>query len=123
MNISQTKEVRIMVGYLNQVEEEAITKLKTLLIQKLGSSLKSVLLYGSKARGDYSNDSDIDILVVADTVTPNTKDVIRDTVLDVQLEYSLPISVHIRSLDYFTTQQNNRLNLFIHNVEREGIRV
>lgn len=112
-----------MVGYLNQVEEEAITKLKTLLIQKLGSSLKSVLLYGSKARGDYSNDSDIDILVVADTVTPNTKDVIRDTVLDVQLEYSLPISVHIRSLDYFTTQQNNRLNLFIHNVEREGIRV
>ena len=91
-----------MVGYLNQVEEEAITKLKTLLIQKLGNSLKSVLLYGSKARGDYSNDSDIDILIVADTVTPNIKDIIRDTVLDVQLEYSLPISVHIRSLDYLS---------------------
>jgi predicted nucleotidyltransferase len=112
-----------MVGHLNPVEEEAITKLKALLDQKLGGNLKSVLLYGSKARGDYNNDSDIDILVVADTVTRDVKDIIRDTVLDVQLEYSLPISVHIRSLDYFTTQQNNRLNLFIHNVEREGIQV
>ncbi len=112
-----------MIGYLNQVEEEAITKLKALLAQKLGNNLNSVLLYGSKARGDYSNESDIDILVVTDTVTPDVKDIIRDAVLDVQLEYSLPISVHIRSLDYFTTQQNNKLNLFIHNVEREGIRV
>ncbi len=112
-----------MVGHLNPVEEEAITKLKALLGHKLANSLNSVLLYGSKARGDYSNDSDIDILVVADAVTPDIKDIIRDTVLDVQLEYSLPISVHIRSFDYFTTQQNNRLNLFIHNVEREGIRV
>lgn len=112
-----------MVGHLNPVEEEAITKLKALLSQRLGNSLNSVLLYGSKARGDYGNDSDIDILVVADTVTPDVKDIIRDTVLDIQLEYSLPIAVHIRSLDYFTTQKNNRLNLFIHNVEREGIRV
>ena len=112
-----------MVGHLNRVEEEAVTKLKTLLSQKLGSNLNSVLLYGSKARGDYSNDSDIDILVVAVTVTPDVKDIIRDAVLDIQLEYSLPISAHIRSLDYFTTQQNNRLNLFIYNVEREGIRV
>lgn len=112
-----------MLGHLNHVEEEAITKLKGLLSQKLGNNLKNVLLYGSKARGDYSKDSDIDILVVADTVTPDAKDIIRDTVLDIQLEYSLPIAVHIRSLDYINTQQNNKLNLFIHNIEREGIRV
>ena len=112
-----------MLGHLNRIEEEAITKLKTLLSQKLGNSLKNVLLYGSKARGDYDNDSDIDILVVADGVDYEMKDTIRDVVLDIQLEYSVPISAHIRSLDYFNTQQNNRLNLFIHNVEREGIRV
>ena len=112
-----------MLGHLNRIEEEAITKLKTLLSQKLGNSLKNVLLYGSKARGDYDNDSDIDILVVADGVDYEMKDTIRDVVLDIQLEYSVPISAHIRSFDYFNTQQNNRLNLFIHNVEREGIRV
>ncbi|NJD04225.1 MAG: nucleotidyltransferase domain-containing protein [Ruminiclostridium sp.] len=112
-----------MVGHLNPIEEEAITKLKALLNQKLGNNLNSVLLYGSKARGDYDNDSDIDILVVAYTVTPEVKDIIRDVVLDIQLEYSLPVSAHIRSLDYFTVQQNNKLNLFIHNIDREGIRV
>lgn len=112
-----------MLGHLNRIEEEAITKLKNLLSQKLGDNLKNVLLYGSKARGDYNNDSDIDILVVADTVTPDVKDIIRDAVLDIQLEYSLPIAAHIRSLDYINAQRNNGLNLFIHNVEREGIRV
>ncbi len=112
-----------MLGHLNHIEEEAITKLKTILNQKLGNSLKDVLLYGSKARGDYNNDSDIDILVVTAAVTPDVKDIIRDTVLDIQLEYSLPIAAHIRSLDYINAQRKNSLNLFIHNVEREGIRV
>ena len=111
-----------MLGHLNRIEE-TITKLKNLLSQKLGNNLKDVLLYGSKARGDYNNDSDIDILVIADTVTPDIKGTIRDAVLDIQLEYSLPIVVHIRSLDYFYEQQNNKMNRFIHNVEREGIPV
>ena len=112
-----------MLGHLNSNEEEAIIKLKSLLSQKLDKNIKGIFLYGSKARGDYSNYSDIDILVIADTVNHYIKDIIRDTVLDIQLEYMLPISVHIRSLDYFNTQKNNKLNLFIHNVEREGIRV
>lgn len=43
-----------MLGHLNRIEEEAITKLKNLLSQKLGNNLKNVLLYGSKARGDYN---------------------------------------------------------------------
>ena len=112
-----------MLEHHNCIEEEAITKLKNLLSQRLENNLKNVLLYGSKARGDYNDDSDIDILVVADTITPDVKDTIRDAVLDIQLEYGLPISVHIGSLDYFNAQQNNRLNLFIHNLEREGIAV
>ena len=112
-----------MLGHLNPIEEEAITKLKNLLNQRMGNNLKDVLLYGSKARGDYNNDSDIDILVIADNVNATVKDFIRDSILDIQLEYSLPISVHIRSIDYFNAQQANRLNLFIYNVEREGIRV
>lgn len=112
-----------MLGHLNNIEEEAIIKLKDLLSQKLGNNLDNILLYGSKARGDYTMDSDIDVLVIANTVTPEVKDTVRDAVLDIQLEYSLPIAVHIRSLDYLNAQQKNKLNLFIRNVEREGIRV
>jgi predicted nucleotidyltransferase len=110
-----------MLGHLNPMEEAAVNKFKSALSQKLGGSLKHVFLYGSKARGDCHNDSDIDILVVADEADAGMKDVIRDVVLDIQLEYSLPVSVHIRSLDYFNTQQNNKLNLFIHNIKTDGI--
>ncbi len=112
-----------MLGHLNHIEEEAVHKIKYLLNQKLGSSFKHILLYGSKARGDYSNNSDIDILIIADNINPAVKDTIRDTVLDIQLEYSLPISAHIRGLNYFNSQLSNSLNLFIHNVKREGIMV
>ena len=45
----------------------------TLLIQYLseiqkiyGAHLKSVILYGSYARGDYTPDSDIDIMILVD---------------------------------------------------------
>ena len=112
-----------MLGHLNPIEEEAVTKLKDLLSRKLESNLKNILLYGSKSRGDYNSDSDIDILVVTGIVSPEVKDTLREAVLDIQLEYSLPISVHIRSLDYFNAQQGNKLNLFIRNIEKEGILV
>lgn len=31
-----------------------------------GNNLQSMILYGSYARGDYSEDSDIDIMIIAD---------------------------------------------------------
>ena len=48
-------------------------KVQSLLLQYLtevrkiyGSHLKSVILYGSYARGDYTKDSDIDIMILVD---------------------------------------------------------
>lgn len=39
-------------------------------LQKIyGSHLKSVILYGSYARGDYTPDSDIDIMLLVDLPT------------------------------------------------------
>ena len=36
-------------------------------LQKIyGSHLKSVILYGSYARGDYTEDSDVDIMILVD---------------------------------------------------------
>ena len=36
-------------------------------VQKIyGAHLKSVILYGSYARGDYTSDSDVDIMLLVD---------------------------------------------------------
>ena len=42
--------------------EQYVTK----LIEIYGSHIKSVILYGSYARGDYTEDSDIDIMILLD---------------------------------------------------------
>jgi predicted nucleotidyltransferase len=42
-----------------------IEKLLRLLKERFGDDLISVAVYGSVARGDYRNDSDIDLLIIA----------------------------------------------------------
>jgi predicted nucleotidyltransferase len=37
---------------------------KTQLIQLYGSGLESLILFGSYARGDYHNDSDVDFAII-----------------------------------------------------------
>ena len=113
----------LMLGYLNQVEEEAILKLKDSLQDFLGNRLVIFILYGSKARGDFDNDSDIDILLIVDNLDLDTKDNIRDIIVDVRLDYLLPFSVHINSREYYNQQIHNSINLYIKNIQREGIAV
>ena len=46
---------------------------------ELGYHLKTLILFGSKARGDAHVASDYDCLVVVDEITPRIKDII-DTI-------------------------------------------
>jgi predicted nucleotidyltransferase len=47
----------------------------------LGDRLEKVILFGSYARGDYDEESDIDIMVLAD-IAPEEVDRIRDKIHD-----------------------------------------
>ncbi|MEM2878909.1 MAG: nucleotidyltransferase domain-containing protein [Candidatus Hadarchaeales archaeon] len=55
-----------------------------LLIERLGDRLRSLVLFGSVARGDWRKDSDIDLLVIAE----GSEDPIRalDELVEVELE-------------------------------------
>lgn len=52
---------------LKKQEAAALREFKQRLSSKYGNLVSSILLYGSKARGQASKDSDIDILVVIDS--------------------------------------------------------
>lgn len=112
-----------MIGYLNELEEKAVIELKKKLKESLGENLKDIILYGSKARGDFYDGSDIDLLVVVENLDLNKKHDINDIVVDIQLEYELPISVHTRDLNYYKQQKMNSINFFIKNIDNEGIAV
>ncbi len=56
----------------------------------------SVILFGSRARGDYRQDSDWDILVLtSQEVDGKLKRRIRDDIYDVELEYAQAVSAII----------------------------
>ncbi|MCP5108753.1 MAG: nucleotidyltransferase domain-containing protein, partial [bacterium] len=43
---------------------------------RLGGRLKDILLFGSRARGDYAADSDYDCLVIVDEASRELEDII-----------------------------------------------
>ena len=88
----------------------------------LGKSLKKVILYGSYARGDYRENSDIDIMVLTtltDEEIRQIKTTIYDVAFDFQMEYGVDISVIIKNEEHF----NYWLGAlpFYDNVQKEGV--
>jgi len=75
-----------MLGYLNSLEEKAIGELKKKLTDMLADKLYKIILYGSKARGDYDRESDIDLLVVVNNLDLPTSEIISSIVYDIELK-------------------------------------
>jgi predicted nucleotidyltransferase len=46
--------------------DEIVMKFSDMLRQKLGNHLKKIILFGSRARGDFTEDSDYDTLIIVD---------------------------------------------------------
>ena len=77
-----------------------------------------VVLFGSRARGDFSGSSDMDILVVVEGIA--AKDKVVSTLHDLELEYDVPLAPVIM------TENEYRIGVrlgsgFLENVGREGM--
>ena len=78
--------------------------------------VKQVILFGSVARGDDDEDSDIDILIISDYMDEIWDD-IADLVGEFVLEKQELISAHVMTTDRFNTTQDYS---FLSNVLAEG---
>lgn len=88
----------------------------------LGKNLKQVILYGSYARGDYTEDSDIDIMVLTTLTDKEIEQIeteIYDLAFDYLMDYGVDISVVIKNEEQF----NYWLGAlpFYDNVQKEGM--
>jgi type I restriction enzyme S subunit len=84
-----------------------------------GKRLRRAILYGSWARGDTTEDSDIDVLIVFGGKSFPAKRIDRmiDVITEINLKYSVLISVYpISDKDYFTIHSPLLIN-----IRREGI--
>ena len=89
-----------------------------------GNSLDSVLVYGSYARGDYSELSDIDVMLLVSLGEEDIKkisDQISDLAFDFMMKYGVDISPVITNTDHFNYWVDNLP--YYRNVRDEGVRL
>lgn len=105
--------------HLTPVEKKAVAELKEALQEMLGDRLVGLYLFGSKARGDYSASSDIDIAVIVRGLTWQLKKAVFDKAADIELEHDVYLSTLVLSEEQFELlkQRERRIAL---DIEREG---
>lgn len=106
--------------YLQDSEKAALMDLKRALRLLLGEKLVSLTLFGSKARGDFDRDSDLDVAILVKGLTRELKRAILDEVTDVELTHVMPISVLILSIEDFEELKRRERRLAL-DLEEEGL--
>jgi len=97
-----------------------LRELKKSLKSFLGDQLVSMVLFGSLARGDYHDASDIDVAVIVHGLTRRLKGQILDEVAELELEHHKPLSVLIFSDEEFNHLKKRERRIAL-DIEREGV--
>jgi len=69
---------------LKRIQDKKLKIFIDQLRKRFGKNLKKIVLFGSRARGDHSEESDYDLLLIFEKVTPEMKkyvDEIEDEML------------------------------------------
>lgn len=105
------------------LEIHALLTQYLLEVQKIYSThLKSVILYGSYARGDFTSDSDVDIMLLVD-LSPEEMNAYSDALSELGYEYNVNYDIWmmpvVKNLQHF--EQWVAAYPFYTNVQKEGV--
>ena len=114
----QTNHMRI--PSLSSEEQKIVDDLKMFLTNRLGDSLVTFVLYGSKARGDYEERSDIDLAVIVRGLTREGKNEILEKVADLEMEHLIPLSTLVLSEEDFKNLKARERRIAL-DIEKDGI--
>jgi predicted nucleotidyltransferase len=100
---------------------------KDQILQRIKDSVRStapdatLILYGSYARGDYREDSDIDLLVLMEkeNVTRDDEIRIKYPLYNIETDTGIIISPFVLSKKIWSTR--HRVTPFYENIQREGV--
>lgn len=94
------------------------------LKQKLETVLEDIeaeiVLYGSRAKGDFDQDSDIDVAVIVPGLTREKKDQILEAVAEVEFDHSRAISALVFSKSDFDRLYERERRIAL-DIKHEGI--
>lgn len=105
---------------LKIAEQQAMERFKDVLRSLLTDNLLSLRLFGSRARGEGTEESDLDVLVV---LREKDRAVCRRIVveaLEIDLAYETNLAPTILSAEEYRENREDQ-TLFYRDIEREGI--
>jgi len=104
----------------NNQKEQAIQYYVNKLIQVFGNRIYKIILFGSVARGNYHNKSDIDILVILDKIEDNDHKIVIEIGSEIYTKFNESIETILYTFDEYLSKLSDELSIFIKNIERNG---
>ncbi|MBH0204108.1 MAG: nucleotidyltransferase domain-containing protein [Nitrospira sp.] len=104
------------------LEKPILEEFKRRVEQRFPGELVRVVLFGSKARGDASVESDIDVLAVVRSEDWKLGDEIRDTGYELEIAHGVVLSIQVMGQRQYQ-ELKGRGSTFVANVEQEGLAV
>ncbi|MBU0700702.1 nucleotidyltransferase domain-containing protein [bacterium] len=107
---------------MDEKDKGVILKLKNNLPADITKHIKKYIVYGSRARGEGGEESDLDILMLVDEKSPKIEQELEDAAYQIMWEHDFRpiISLKIFAEDKFNQALRKGFS-FYRNVEREGI--
>jgi predicted nucleotidyltransferase len=110
----------MLPSHVPERDQAALAEFARRVRSALGPRLVELRLFGSKARGDATSDSDLDVAVMTDGPSPGCEDEVVDIAFDVDLAYDVYISPRVLPASVLSHPVWS-LTGFVRAVEREGI--
>ena len=101
-----------------------LNELEKSYLEAYGSRLSKIILYGSYARGDYRDDSDIDVAAIVKGSRPEIQQELNkvwDKADDLELEYEVIVSPTAIPLDEYEKWKDSLP--YYRNIENEGVMI
>ena len=102
-------------------EKNALQALKEMVQRRFSDA--EIILYGSKARGDSDEESDIDLLVLLDSsVTTMLEDEVFRISYEIELKYDVVFGILVHAKDFWNSDLANAMPIHW-NIDKDGIKV
>lgn len=101
-----------------KINDSVLNEYLQCLKERFGQHLIKVILYGSRARGDFHKTSDYDLIIILDKITKNTYDLLDEISGEFLYKYGVIFTAML-----FTDKEYKRQTYdpLLMNVKKEGI--
>lgn len=104
----------------NKDINEILPKIEKRILQLFGSCVQKIILFGSYARKDFNEESDVDIIViVTDTDIEKYRKLRTKIISEFLIKYDILLSIRILNNEEFSKYKD--VSPFLQNIVKEGI--